>query len=129
MMSRFCFVVIASVFACTLFFGGSVKANEDTDSGNSIFEGCKAFSEGGGMGRATVLNALKGAKCAGLIEGITVQAMADHRVCLPDGVTRQQEAKVVVKYMTDHPADLNLDETVLIFGAIYTAWPCSKENH
>jgi hypothetical protein len=46
-------------------------------------------------------------------------------VCPGEGVTTLQEARVVVKYLEDNPAILNLNESFLPAAALAKAFPCS----
>jgi hypothetical protein len=59
--------------------------------------------------------------CSGLVEGISY---ASTHSCLPDGATVGQAVRVVVKYLNDHPEDLNLDERELVDVALGLAFPC-----
>lgn len=47
--------------------------------------------------------------------------------CLPDGVTQGQVAKVVVKYMDDHPEKLHLRAEILVINSLIAAFPCTPE--
>ncbi|WP_353740756.1 Rap1a/Tai family immunity protein [Pseudomonas fluorescens] len=72
-------------------------------------------------------------RCFGLIEGtvatvlmVDTQNKAQPRFCLPKNVNTLQMMKVVVKYLDDNPALLNLNEPSLILRAVVDAWPCSR---
>jgi hypothetical protein len=45
-------------------------------------------------------------------------------ICLPQGVTQDQLAEVVAKYLEDHPERLHLGAPVLIADALQPAFPC-----
>jgi hypothetical protein len=124
MFRRFIAAVIAALLFSWFFFGEPAKA---TDNGNTMLEGCTAFSEGGRLAQGVTL--LQETECLGIIEGIADEATANHYDCFPNGVTAGQEAKVAVKYMNDHPADLNLPITVIISSALHTAWPCREQKN
>lgn len=47
------------------------------------------------------------------------------QVCLPEGVKNGQLAKIVVKYLTDHPEYLHRDEFELVREAFHAYFPCS----
>ena len=46
--------------------------------------------------------------------------------CIPDSVTRGQQALVVSKYLASHPGGLNEAAPDLIAEAFSDAWPCAK---
>lgn|SRR5208282_1701539 len=45
-------------------------------------------------------------------------------LCLPDSVTNAQIRLVVVKYMKDHPTQLNTHAGLLVVAALKDAWAC-----
>ncbi len=72
--------------------------------------------------------------CLGFIQGITQTNLLYQRVldenaqfCLPaGGITNGQAARIVVKYLRDHPEDLHRHEFVLAFRAFKEAFPCKN---
>ena len=44
------------------------------------------------------------------------------------GVTFKQNAKIVVKYLDDHPERMNNDFTLLVVSAFDQAWPCPNAD-
>ncbi|HEY1773323.1 MAG TPA: Rap1a/Tai family immunity protein [Gammaproteobacteria bacterium] len=48
----------------------------------------------------------------------------EFKICVPDDSTRQQQALVVSKYLSDHPEKLNDNDIYLILDAYLAAWPC-----
>ncbi|MNR32810.1 hypothetical protein D3C85_1504300 [compost metagenome] len=51
----------------------------------------------------------------------------DQRICLPaNGVSNGQAARIVVKLMEEHPAQMSEDDGVLITVALRLAFPCKK---
>lgn len=44
--------------------------------------------------------------------------------CIPDGVATGQLARVVGKYLSEHPDRLHLNAPVLIANAMHEVWPC-----
>lgn len=106
-----------------------------------------AFADGNELLKqcGTVVAFLDGAKvdiskdglvqfCFGFMQGITQTNLVYQKVlndsahfCLPDGgVTNGQAARIVVKYLRDHPEDLHRNEFVLAFWAFKEAFPCEK---
>lgn len=59
--------------------------------------------------------------CFGIVEGIVSFSPS---VCTPKGVTNLQAARVVVKYLQEHPEKLNLQEALLANIALNKAFPC-----
>jgi hypothetical protein len=49
------------------------------------------------------------------------------RICIPEEATQDQLAKVVVKYLNDHPERLHEDAFLLVFAAYSDAFPCPKK--
>ena len=72
--------------------------------------------------------------CLGLMQGITQTNLLYQRdlgenaeFCLPaGGITNGQAARIVVKYLRDHPEDLHRHEFVLAFWAFKEAFPCKN---
>jgi hypothetical protein len=47
--------------------------------------------------------------------------------CQPDESTNDQAARIVLKYLRDHPEELHKPGTVLTFTALRGAFPCAKK--
>jgi len=69
--------------------------------------------------------------CLGFIEGFRQLAVMTQPVtnlkllCLPDGVPNGQLAKVIVKYLDQHPEKLHLPAAQLMYDATDDAFPCA----
>jgi len=48
--------------------------------------------------------------------------------CIPGDVTLDQQIRVIVKFLEDHPEFLNLPSSALITEALSTAFPCPEEK-
>ena len=48
--------------------------------------------------------------------------------CQPDGTTTGQAARIVVKYLRDHPEELHKHDSVLAFTALKAAFPCANRK-
>lgn len=46
--------------------------------------------------------------------------------CPPANVTKEQNMRIVDKYLHEHPESLNVDGEILITIALKTAFPCKK---
>ena len=101
---------------------GCANAAEDRQSGNFFFKFCKAGMEQRGRDYIS-------GNCHGTIAGIAAISEllpAEFRSCPPANAPRSQAVRVVVKYLEDHPGELNKDLEQLIVTALREAWPCKK---
>jgi len=120
-MKRFAaivFVFLAS-FTATAQEGGGTSHD-----GNKLLPMCQAAVAS--LGSSTwkdTHESYNTSFCYGLIEGIT---MVSPDICPAAGVTIGQELRVVVKFLEDHPASLNQDESSLLLKALSRAFPCPK---
>lgn len=48
--------------------------------------------------------------------------------CLPMGTTNNQMANIIVKYVKDHPDEMNTDANVVVVKAFRAAFPCPKSS-
>ncbi|MCL6306945.1 Rap1a/Tai family immunity protein [Pseudomonas syringae] len=70
--------------------------------------------------------------CAGLVYGVTDTLKTAHivspdavSVCIPiDGFTMGQAARILLKYLDDHPETLNENSSTLAMKAFRKAYPC-----
>ncbi len=78
--------------------------------------------------------------CMGLVRGImdtmTLWRSVDHggaidntamHGCIPDSIKTIQGARIVVKYLDNHPERLQVPDTRLVLMAMVDAFPCGKE--
>ena len=114
-------LAVLSVFV----FVSTACAEEDVNSGNYVLEGCQALAD---SNRLSQNNLMKVGVCAGAITAVSDIMTARKAMCLPQGVTHQQSAMVVSKYMLNHPEELNEGYTMLIAQAFHDAWPCKAEK-
>jgi hypothetical protein len=112
-----CFLLLA-------LLAGAQSVHAQT-TGNELREQCGAavrreLSIGAGL-------------CIGFINGYQqVAAMLPPSAkvklaCWPDGVTPNQVAKVVIKYLDNHPERLHLPAVQLIYDATYEVFPCEEK--
>lgn len=69
--------------------------------------------------------------CTGVInsvmalQGLTNPSLPKTQTCMPKpAIQVGQAARIVVKYMTENPDKLNLDDGVLVLIALQRAYPC-----
>lgn len=73
-------------------------------------------------------------QCTGIVEGVegTILVLnesvtSNMKTCSPaDGTTNIQKARVVVKYLQEHPDQLHLPASMLTVIAYMGAFPCKK---
>ncbi len=106
------------------------------DDGNTLLRICSIalniFDETGKD--FDVGDAVSGGICMGFMQGITnlnliYQSMVDHDplFCIPEGgITNGQAARVVVKYLKNHPEQLHKDMITLTVLAFKKVFPCKK---
>jgi hypothetical protein len=112
------------LLAVIFFLPVSLAAQNDSADGNKLILSCKAaveFAEGkewksGG-------EAFDMGFCLGLVEGV---AFSSPEVCTSSDVTHGQGARVVLKYLNDHPEKLSLRRDRLVEAALAQAFPCEK---
>ncbi len=96
-------------------------AAQQTSNANTYYAECKEFGE-------QQLDASKGGYfCSGLVHGLAgvgKYLSPEYRSCVPINVTAAQLARVVVKFIDEHPEGTNLDFRVLTLAAFHHEWPC-----
>ena len=99
---------------------GSLLGEENRKDGNHLLPGCRlADNEPHGS-----MEFFDAGYCVGVIHGVI---RSSHRICTPEEVTVGQEIKVVLKYLQENPATLQLDGADLTEQALANAFPCLKK--
>jgi hypothetical protein len=69
--------------------------------------------------------------CLGLVNGVmnTMDTMNNYllpkeKTCFPEGLMNKQGARIVAKYLEEHPASLHRDGAFLTMAAFQNAYPC-----
>jgi hypothetical protein len=93
-------------------------------SGNGLIAACHRFADND---PDSTLDAQQGA-CAGIVWAAWLFSARDGLICSPKGTTVFQVARVAVRYMDQHPADLGRDLTVLVRWSLIDAWPCAASK-
>ena len=104
------------------------------NDGNQLLVDCTAgiiVAEGGHLSDKTRL--VDASRCLGFLQGIVrmnnfYREKGDSLFCLPKGSTYGQYARIVVKYLQDHPEELHQDEFDLAVGALVIAFPCTNKK-
>ena len=63
--------------------------------------------------------------CMGAIHGVQDTLRSTEGMCLPDEIVVGQAIRIVVKYLEDHPQELQEQDTLLIKKALLDAYPCN----
>jgi hypothetical protein len=104
--------------------------------GNDLADYCKKkrhgyYREGfcvgfviGVMNAMTVRDAQERARGSGGPRG---ESLAPRRYCIPEGVTFEQAADVVVSYLNEHMEFHKRPAAELVDYALTKAWPCRRE--
>jgi hypothetical protein len=95
---------------------------------------CKLLVPPGSEKKLSVKEAFQGGLCMGVLSGIKV-AMTSMKyeknppwLCadIPEGVGVEQEARLVIKYLEDHPEMLHEDFRAMVMVVLGGQWPCRK---
>lgn len=98
---------------------------------NDLVTQCKNITvlDPGGVGDIAELGMCIG-YLSGVIDGATSASKDDPRifsVCVPEGVSRGQVARIIIKYAADHPETLHWPASRLVIEALSSAFPCSAK--
>ena len=98
-------------------------------SANSVFLGCKAFSED--RVTSSQLNQL-GNFCSGIVHGLAGVGQQltppEWQSCVPSTSTARQLARVVISYIEARPQRMHEDFRRLTLEAFHYAWPCKSDR-
>jgi hypothetical protein len=118
------------LIALVVIFQSSNSYSGD-GSGNTYEFGCRLLASDTRV-PIDKIEAVKVGECSGAIDAIFMLRRAldqSIRFCPPPrGVTLRNNAKIVVKYLDDHPEQMNNDFTLLVVSAFDQAWPCPNAN-
>ena len=115
---------------------------QSPSDGNVLFHNCSLVVKiADGDSLMSALDNLNAGECMGLVRGImdtmTLWQSLDHggpvdntaiHGCIPDSIKTMQGARIVTKYLKEHPEKLHLPDTRLVLMAMVDAFPCSKES-
>lgn len=119
--------IAAAIVLVGVMAGGSAMAT----NGNDLLRSCQSairFSDTGvlddGIGTGFCLGTMQAIE--DLMSFISASLKPEHRVCLPKGVSNEQAARIVVKYLKENPSELNQDSSSLAVFALQDSYPCKK---
>lgn len=123
-------IIMKAGIAVAAALVGMLAGGNTMADGNKLFSQCKIAIRGNA--NASVNDALQAGLCMGLIQGVHETLLAygnvlpkKERICFPDGITKDQNVKVVYIFLEDNPKYLHELETVLVIAAFTDAYPCS----
>ncbi len=99
----------------------------NADDGSTLLKECTAFVKGDNVSEDK-LGLKLWAGCPSSFESalsFDIEFNYIRRVCLPSDIKNGQLARMMVKYLEDHPEYLNRDEFELVREAFHKHFPCS----
>ena len=127
--------IIAAIFLSSTVFIPALGHAEVHD-GNDLLQKCnnviKIYEDGMEESETTENMLADASFCSGMMQGMTntiiffdTFQVTQSIVCLPeDGISNGQAAKVVIKYLKEHPEQLHVADSGLAFLAMMDAFPC-----
>jgi hypothetical protein len=125
-------IIAAILFSFAIFIPASACA--EVHDGNDLLQKCnnviRIFEEGTIEPTENML--ADSSFCSGMMQGMTntiiffdAFQVTQNIVCLPEnGISNGQAAKVVIKYLQEHPEQLHVADSGLAFLALMDAFPC-----
>jgi hypothetical protein len=121
--------ICAAIIASSASEAAAQSSTKDDNSANAVYSGCKAFAQGLQPSNSEV--ATLGSYCSGMLHALAGIAKfvspqyALWRSCPPPTSDAAQLARVVVKFVEEHPERMHEDFRVLAVEALHRAWPCN----
>jgi hypothetical protein len=123
------------IFATVFVFNSFAFAAPGMTDGNTLLKACNAAVQYDDTGKTSGTAADVG-YCYGFVEGVRnvlaiwrISANSHHEsgphVCMPnEGIENGQAARIIVKYLKDHPEELHEFASLLAMEAFQNAFPC-----
>lgn len=111
----------------TAIAAGASHSETGVRSGNDLIRDCKAaitLADSPKLGE----DYSRPMYCLGFTSGMSDGLRFGRLACMKGEESHEQIARVVVKFLEDHPERLAEPESLLALEAITGAWPCSKSN-
>jgi hypothetical protein len=134
------FLTVTIVAAAFLWAEPATQAEESYNTGNRMLPACRAWLRMQSNNPAVLKSEtahgdawhfIEMGICAGQVAGVahgltvlTVPGDQSPMACIPDGVTYEQEVRVVVNELEQRPAELHESFLSLASQAIVRTWPC-----
>lgn len=123
MFARSILIVLAVFFQTSNSYGAN-------GAGTAYELGCRLLASDT-RAPSNKMEAVKEGECSGAIEAIFMLRHAldpSIRFCAPPRAAVAQNVRIVVKYLDDHPEQMNDDFTLLVIRAFNRTWPCPPAN-
>jgi len=129
-------IIVAILLSFTVFI--PALGHAEVHDGNDLLQKCnnviKIYEEGMEESEITKIMLADASFCNGMMQGITntiiffgAFQVNQSIVCLPkNGISNGQAAKVVIKYLKEHPEQLHVADSGLAFLALMDAFPCKE---
>jgi len=88
--------------------------------GNMLYERCSSK-------KGDEFYYMNASECRGYITGVA-DTLDGFSFCIPNQVTRGQNADIVTKYLSDHPEDRHRDGHAITAQALSLAFPCATKK-
>ena len=124
-MTSFVRAMILAALVAPVGGAAAQPTNPNDHSANAVYAGCKAFASGQKVAEPQM--AMIGNYCAGMLHaltGITEYLTGGWHSCIPNSSNAAQSARVVVKFLDEHPERMHEDFRALALEAFHQAWPC-----
>lgn len=113
-----------SLLILALFFSLPCLAQSSDVDGNQLLERCSSYLKARDNPPLTVKEQVNAGFCLGYMSAIADSNARKQHFCAPDNATIEQLARVVVKWLRDHPEKLHLNAGVSSYTALAIAFPC-----
>lgn len=119
-------LALVGVFVGGMGIAGAVPLSAD---GNALLSSCRAALHASDNPREDLPTDLSDLYyCIGIVTGVgqtLVLVKSEYKTCFPEhGIANGQAARIVVKYLENHPQHLHLPAGALTFVAFEAAYPC-----
>jgi len=116
---------IVSMCVFMLITVGTCSPQENPIDGNWLLTSCQIALKHLDDPQTTLsyLDAVRIGYCEGITQGV---GYVSPKVCTREDVTLVQAIRVVVKYLQDHPEELDQRNSPLVERALAKAFPCNK---
>lgn len=120
-------LLVSSVGFATNSKGASNK------TGNDLLPSCSLAVDAADNKGLSTPQLMEAGNCLtyieGFLDGYALGAVGGSPIaCLPEDVTVGQVARIVVKWMKDHPEKLNDAAPVCVLAALYNSFPCKNSK-
>ncbi|KJZ40913.1 MULTISPECIES: Rap1a/Tai family immunity protein [Pseudomonas] len=122
-------MVVGIVGAVLAGVSSTANAEDPKYDGNELLSQCQQYIKVADS--EPDYDRIDAGMCMGFVQGVygTFSLLSEElndgiKFCVPGSVTNSQLVRVVVKYLKNHPAQLNLYRTGLVWSALKEAYPC-----